>query len=201
MERRVNARSRLIVIGGDAAGMSAASQARRLRGSADLQILALERGHHTSYSACGIPYLVGRTVSSPDELISRDPETFRRDFDIDVRTGTEAEGIDLDRRTVTVRTAGEGAVEEPFDELMIANGAVPVRPDLPGMDAPGVFGVQTLADGIAVREFVDTERPRSAVVVGGGYIGLEMAEAFVQRGMEVHLVEAAAEPKIGRAHV
>nr|WP_274518828.1 FAD-dependent oxidoreductase [Streptomonospora alba] len=190
----MNARSRLIVIGGDAAGMSAASQARRLRGSADLQILALERGHHTSYSACGIPYLVGRTVSSHDELISRDPETFRRDFDIDVRTGTEAEGIDLDRRTVTVRTAGEGAVEEPFDELMIANGAVPVRPDLPGMDAPGVFGVQTLTDGIAVREFVDTERPRSAVVVGGGYIGLEMAEAFVQRGMEVHLVEAAAEP-------
>ncbi|MFD0801916.1 FAD-dependent oxidoreductase [Streptomonospora algeriensis] len=190
----MNARPRLIVIGGDAAGMSAASQARRLRGSTDLRILALERGYHTSYSACGIPYLVGKTVPSPEDLISRDPETFRRDFDIDVRTGTEAEAIDLDRGTVTARTAGEGPVEEPFDELMIATGAVPVRPDLPGMDSPGVFGVQTLADGIAVREFVDTRCPRTAAVVGGGYIGLEMAEAFVQRGMEVHLVEAAAEP-------
>ncbi|WP_460999230.1 FAD-dependent oxidoreductase [Streptomonospora sediminis] len=190
----MNARPRLIVIGGDAAGMSAASQARRLRGAEDLEILALERGPHTSYSACGIPYLVGKTVSSPGELVSRDPETFRRDFGIDVRTSVEVEGIDLDRRTVTARAAGGGAREEPFDELMVATGAVPVRPDLPGMDAPGVFGVQTLSDGIAVREFVDTAGPQTAVVVGGGYIGLEMAEAFVQRGMEVHLVEAAAEP-------
>ncbi|GAA4958510.1 FAD-dependent oxidoreductase [Streptomonospora halophila] len=194
MERRVNARPRLIVIGGDAAGMSAASQARRLRGVEDLEILALERGPHTSYSACGIPYLVGKTVPSPEELISRDPATFRRDHGIDVRTSTEAEEIDLDRRTVTVRGAGEKAREEPFDQLMVATGAVPVRPDLPGMDAPGVFGVQTLSDGIAVRDFVDTERPGTAVVVGGGYIGLEMAEAFVQRGMRVHLVEAAPEP-------
>ncbi|WP_343233541.1 FAD-dependent oxidoreductase [Streptomonospora sp. PA3] len=190
----MNARPRLIVIGGDAAGMSAASQARRLRDSAELEILALERGPHTSYSACGIPYLVGKTVSSPEALISRDPATFRRDFEIDVRTGTEVEGIDLDRRTVTARPAGGRAVEESFDQLMIATGAVPVRPGLPGMDAPGVFGVQTLSDGIAVREFVDSRRPRTAVVVGGGYIGLEMAEAFVQRGMEVRLIEAATEP-------
>ncbi|MBB5998960.1 FAD-dependent oxidoreductase [Streptomonospora salina] len=190
----MNERSRLIVIGGDAAGMSAASQARRLRGAEDLEILALERGHHTSYSACGIPYLVGGTVNSSDSLIARDPATFRRDFGIEVRTATEAEAIDPDRGTVTARTAGGPAVEEPFDALMIATGAVPVRPGLPGMDAPGVFGVQTLADGIAVRDVVDTGRVRTAVVVGGGYIGLEMAEAFVQRGIEVRLIEAASEP-------
>ncbi|WP_242677178.1 FAD-dependent oxidoreductase [Streptomonospora litoralis] len=190
----MNARPRLVVIGGDAAGMSAASQARRQRGTEDLEILALERGPHTSYSACGIPYLVGRTVSSSDDLVSRDPATFRDEFGIDVRTGTDVEAIDLARRTVTARGSDGEAREEPFDQLMIATGAVPVRPDLPGMDAPGVFGVQTLSDGIAVREFVDNEKPETAVVVGGGYIGLEMAEAFVQRGMRVHLVEAADEP-------
>ncbi|MBV2363868.1 FAD-dependent oxidoreductase [Streptomonospora sp. NEAU-YY374] len=194
MERRVNARPRLIVIGGDAAGMSAASQARRLRGPEELDILAFERGRHTSYSACGIPYLVAKTVSSAEDLVARDPETFRRDHAVDVRTGTEVVGVDLDRRTVTARGPGGEETEERFDDLVFATGAVPVRPPLPGIDARGVFGVQTLADGIAVRSYVDEERPSCAVVVGGGYIGLEMAEAFVERGLRVRLVEAAAEP-------
>ncbi|GAA3729334.1 NADPH-dependent 2,4-dienoyl-CoA reductase/sulfur reductase-like enzyme [Spinactinospora alkalitolerans] len=194
MERRVNDRTRLVVIGGDAGGMSAASQARRRCGPDDLEIVALERGDHTSYSACGIPYLVGGTVPSADELIARDPATFIRDHAIDVRTGTEATDVDLDRRVVRTVDAQGAEREERFDRLMIATGAVPIRPDWPGSDAEGIFGVQTLADGIRVREYVDERRPRRAVVVGGGYIGLEMAEAFLERGMRVDLVEAAPEP-------
>ncbi|MFC3998252.1 FAD-dependent oxidoreductase [Nocardiopsis sediminis] len=194
MERAVNARPRLVVVGGDAAGMSAASQARRWRGPEDLEILALERGRHTSYSACGIPYLVGKTVSTAEELVARDPATFAEKYAISVRTETEATAIDLDRRTVTARGADGSVTEEPFDQLMIATGAVPLRADLPGADAEGVFGVQTLADGIAVRAFVDEERPETAVIVGGGYIGLEMAEAFVQRGLRVLLADSGPEP-------
>jgi NADPH-dependent 2,4-dienoyl-CoA reductase/sulfur reductase-like enzyme len=194
MERRVNARPRLVVVGGDAAGMSAASQARRARGSADLEILAFERGRHTSYSACGIPYLVGGTVANPDDLVARDPATFARDFDIEVRTGTEVTAVDLERRCVTARGPDGTVATERYDQLMIATGAVPLRPELPGADAEGVFGVQTLDDGIALRAFLDDARPETAVVVGAGYIGLEMAEALVQRGVRVDLVDAGPEP-------
>ncbi|RCV53660.1 FAD-dependent oxidoreductase [Marinitenerispora sediminis] len=193
MERRVNDRPRLVVVGGDAGGMSAASQARRRLGPEDLRILSLERGPYTSYSACGIPYLVGRTVSSPEELIVRDPATFEREHGIEVRTRTEATDIDLDRRVV--RAVGpDGRVEEPYDLLVIATGAVPQRPDLPGATSTGIFGVQTLGDGVAVRRYVDERSPSAAVVVGAGYIGLEMAEALLRRGIHVTVLEAGPEP-------
>jgi len=185
---------RLVVIGGDAAGMTAASRARRRRDPDDLDIVAFERGPYTSYSACGIPYLVGDLVSDVDELVARSPEEHRRNG-IDVRTGHEVLAIDLNRRQVRVRELGAGAErDEPFDQLVVATGAVPSRPDLPGIDADGIFGVQTLADGVTVRRAVDERAPRRAVVVGGGYIGLEMAEALVRRGLEVALVDRTAQP-------
>ncbi|GAB3499863.1 FAD-dependent oxidoreductase [Nocardiopsis coralliicola] len=194
MERKVNGRERLVVVGGDAAGMSAASQARRRRGPDELEIVALERGAHTSYSACGIPYMVAGTVSGPEDLIARSPEQFRTDHAVDVRTGTAATAVDPESGTVTAHGPG-GAVETiAFDQLVIATGAAPARPDLPGFGARGVFGVQTLADGIAVEEYVERKRPQRAVVVGAGYIGLEMAEAFVTRGMEVTVVDGGPEP-------
>lgn len=183
-----------MVIGGDAAGMAAASQARRRRGPDDLDIVAVERGRFTSYSACGIPYWIGGEVDGPDALVARTPEAFERDFSISVRLGTEAEEIDLDRREVVVRGLADGTTQRlGFDSLVIATGALPVRPDLPGADADGIYGVQTLEDGDAVRRAVESGA-RRAVVVGGGYIGVEMAEAMVRRGLEVTLVEQAAEP-------
>ena len=188
-------RTRLVVIGGDAAGMSTASQARRRRTPDDLEIVAFERGRHTSYSACGIPYLVGGVVADPDQLVVRDPETFRSRYAIDVHLRHEVVGIDTDRRAVRVSDLDAGGERwEPFDELMVATGSVPVRPDLPGADAAGIRGVQTLDDGIALLRLLADEEPRRAVVVGGGYIGLEMAEALVMRGLEVALVEAAPQP-------
>ena len=191
------ARERLVVLGGDAAGMSAASQARRRRGPDDLEILAFERGRFTSYSACGIPYWVGDTVDGPDALIAREPETFRRKQSIDVRMRTEVVGIDLDAREVVVRDLdadGGGEQRHGFDQLMYALGSVPMRPPIDGIDAPGVYGVQTLEDGVAVRAALDEPGVRHVVVVGGGYIGLEMAEAAKNRGFEVTVVDLHETP-------
>jgi NADPH-dependent 2,4-dienoyl-CoA reductase/sulfur reductase-like enzyme len=186
---------RLVVIGGDAAGMSAASQARRRRPPKDLEILALEQGNHTSYSACGIPYFVGGVVADVDRLIARRPEEFRARQAIDVRLRHKAVQIDLDKRAVRVHDLDrDEEAWEGFDQLMIATGATPIRPALPGADAQGIFGVQILGDGLAIYESMRALQPRSAVIVGGGYIGLEMAEAFKLRGLEVSLVERGPQP-------
>ncbi len=184
-----------MVVGGDAAGMSAASQAKRLRGD-DLEVIALERGRHVSYSACGIPYVIGGDVGSLDDLVARTPEQHRANG-IDLRMRSEAVGLDLDRREVEVRDHGEGRTYRlGFDHLVLATGARPRRPDVPGIDADGVFGVQTLDDGEeALDALAALERgPRRAVVVGGGYIGIEMAEAMVNRGLTVTVVTRSAEP-------
>ncbi|MCZ4120445.1 FAD-dependent oxidoreductase [Streptomyces sp. H39-S7] len=185
---------RLVVIGGDATGMSAASQARRRRGPDDLEIIAFERGHHTSYSACGIPYWVGGEVDGADALVARTAAE-HRERGIDLRLGTEAVEIDLDRRRVRTReVAGGGESWTGFDQLVIATGAVPTRPEIPGIDADGVHGVQTLDDGEAVLRTLERGGARRAVVVGGGYIGVEMAEAMIRRGLEVTLVDRGEQP-------
>jgi NADPH-dependent 2,4-dienoyl-CoA reductase/sulfur reductase-like enzyme len=190
---------RLVVIGGDAAGMSAASQARRRRGPDELEIVVFERGNDTSYSACGIPYWIGEVVDDRDDLVVRRPEEFRARQDIDARTRHEVVSIDTEARSVRVRDLGAGEErDEPYDQLLIATGARPVRPDVPGVDGPGVFGVQTLDDGQAIIDHLaalDGDLAgRRGVVVGAGYIGLEIAEAFVTRGMQVHLVDRGPSP-------
>ncbi|MEU9547667.1 FAD-dependent oxidoreductase [Streptomyces werraensis] len=188
------ARERLVVIGGDAAGMSAASQARRMKGPDELEIVAFERGHFTSYSACGIPYWVGGDVGDRDDLIARTPEEHRA-RDIDVRLRTEVTEIDVERGRVRTRHVESGAESwTSYDKLVIATGARPVRPDLPGIDAPGVHGVQTLDDGQALLDTLSRTGGRRAVVVGAGYIGVEMAEALINRGYEVTVVNRGREP-------
>lgn len=188
------ARERLVVIGGDAAGMSAASQARRLRGPDELEIVAFERGHFTSYSACGIPYWVGGDVPDRDRLIARTPEE-HRERSIDLRMRTEVTEIDVAGSRVRSRDLGSGDEQwTSYDRLVIATGARPVRPDLPGADAPGVHGVQTLDDGQALLDSLTAAEGRRAVVVGAGYIGVEMAEALINRGYEVTVVNRGKEP-------
>ena len=186
---------RLVVIGGDAAGMSAASQARRLKGPDELEILAFERGHFTSYAACGIPYWIGGLVDAREELVARAPEVFRDKQAIDVRTGHEVVSIDTDARTVEVDDLETGErTAHGYDQLLIATGATPLRPPVPGIDAEGVFGVQTLDHGQQVLDALSARQPQRAVVIGAGYIGIEMAEAMLLRGLEVHVVEMAAQP-------
>lgn len=183
---------RLAVVGGDAAGMTAAMQARRRRDPDDLEIVAFERGHFASYSACGIPYWVGGAVTERDALIARSPAAFA-EAGISLRLGHEVVGIDLDRRSLTVVHDG-AEIHEPFDLLVYATGAVPVKPPFLDDDLGGVFGVQTLDDGTAIQEWLDAAHPRTAAVVGGGYIGLEMAEALVRRGLDVTVLERGDEP-------
>ena len=186
---------RLVVIGGDAAGMSAASQARRLRGPQELSIVAFDRGNYLSYSACGIPYFVGGAVQEIDKLIVRTPEEFASKQDIDARIRHEVTEIDLDKGAVKVTSSDDGAEAwEGFDKLLVATGATPRRPSLPHADADGIFGVQILDDGRAIFEAMRERRPQRAAVVGGGYIGLEMAEAFKMRGLDVAVVEASSHP-------
>ncbi|HEV7213293.1 MAG TPA: FAD-dependent oxidoreductase [Blastococcus sp.] len=182
------ARDRLVVIGGDAAGLSAAAQARRLRDASDLEIVVLEQGPDASYSACGIPYWVGDLVPDRDRLIARSPAEFAR-RDITLRTCTRAEEIDLAAGTVSVA----GGERLGYDSLVVATGGRPFRPDVPGLDADGVHGVHRLADGADIRAAIAAGAKR-AVVLGGGYIGLEMAEVLKNRGLEVTVVLADPVP-------
>lgn len=186
-----------MVVGGDAAGMSAAAQAKRLR--PDLEVVAFERSTHVSYSACGIPYWVGGDVADAAALVARTADEHRA-LGIDLRTRTEVEALDPARREVRVRTLDDDRVETlGYDHLVLATGATPVRPPLPGIDSAGVLGVQTLDDGAAVLAWLD-ELGRSegarcrAVVVGGGYVGIEMAEALQRHGLSVTVVDRSAEP-------
>ncbi len=183
--------TRLLVVGGDAAGMSAAHQAMRTakkRGS-DLDVTVLEQTTHTSYSACGIPYWVGDEVADADDLVARTPEEHRRSG-LDLRTRHRVEHLDLASRTATAVDLEQGReVRIGFDQVMIATGAEPRRPDWAhGEDVPdGVFVVRNLDDGAALRERLE-RGPRSAVVVGGGYVGVEVAEALARRGLRTTLV-------------
>ena len=179
---------RLAIVGGDAAGMSAAATARRR--DPDLDIVAFERGTFTSYSACGIPYYVGDLVHDVDELVARSPER-HRDNGIDVRVGHEVTAVDLDRRELTVRDLDAARERtEPFDRLVVATGARAIPAPIPGAEA--TEPARTLDAALRFRTQVESGG-RHAVVVGAGYIGLEMAEALVQRGVETVLVEAAGQ--------
>lgn len=185
-------KNRLVVIGGDAAGMSAAAKVRREQ--PDRDILVLERTAYTSYSACGIPYFIGGLIEEADRLVARSPETFRNEYDIDVRTRHEVTSIDPDNRKVEIYDLeNKRSFNEPYDQLLIATGARPFCPEVPGSDADGIFGLSTLASGLRVQRFLDREKPRRAVVVGGGYIGLEMAEALARQEFDITLIQAAPE--------
>ena len=184
-------RERFVVIGADAAGMSAASEARRV--SAGLEIVAFDRGSHASYSQCGMPYWIGGDVASRERLTARSLADFTR-RDIDVRLHHEVLAIDLARRVVRVRDAARGReMEEPYDHLLVATGASPIELPLRGRELGGVFQLDVLEDAIGIQAFLESERPRRAAVVGGGYVGLEMAEALTRRGLTVSLVERGAQ--------
>ncbi len=179
---------RLIVIGGNAAGMSAASKARRM--NSHLQVLALEKTSHVSYSACGIPYYVADQVRHHSELVSITPDEFRAKRGIDVLTQHEVVDISPVQRRVTAVMLSTGKeVAFHYDKLLIAAGGRPFLPTISGRENQQVFTLRTLADGIRIKQFVDQERPRSAALIGGGYIALEMAEAFCRRGISTSIIE------------
>ncbi|GAB6877545.1 FAD-dependent oxidoreductase [Thermaerobacter litoralis] len=184
-------RKRLVVVGGVAAGMSAASRARRL--DPDLEIEVFERSGFVSYGSCGLPYFVGGLIREPSELVIYTPQFFRQKRDIAVHVQHEVTAIHPDEHYLEVRDLVTGRQRQvEFDTLILATGARPVEPPIPGLDLKGVHFLRLIEDGIAVREHARAlvaQGRRKAVVVGGGYIGLEMAEALVSVGMEVAIVE------------
>lgn len=188
---------KLVVIGGDAAGMSAASTARRLKSAEELDIVVFEQGDTTSYAACGIPYWVADLVTARENLIARAPDVFRDKQQIDVRIRHRATAIDATSKTVTATNLGTGEeVTVAYDDLLIATGASPIVPPIDGVDLPSVYSVKTLPDGDKIRDALATRDVKTVAVVGAGYIGIEMAEAFVLRGFNVELIDAAATPLV-----
>lgn len=187
----------IVIIGGDAAGMSAASKAKRI--DPNLEVVVLERGEWVSYAACGLPYYVKGDIASLEDLVAVPAGTFRTKRGIDLRTSHEAESIDPAAKTVSVRSA-DGTYSQPYDKLLIATGGRAVRPPLEGMDLEGVFTFQSMEAGGAVREYVErlksnrdgNSNPQTTAVIGGGYIGVEMAEALSAQGLKVHLFEMAS---------
>jgi NADPH-dependent 2,4-dienoyl-CoA reductase/sulfur reductase-like enzyme len=180
---------KILIIGGDAAGMSAASQIKRRQ--KDWQVTVLEKGRFTSYASCGIPYYLAGDVEDFDDLVVVTPEQFREKRGIDVRMGWEATSIDIREKTVTARTDSGSLEALPFDRLLLATGASPIVPSWPGIDLDGITAVRNLEDAARLEEWLKRE-PKRAVVVGAGYVGLEMAEALRRRGLEVTVVEKLA---------
>ena len=183
-------RKKIVIVGGVAGGASCAARARRL--SEEAEIVLVERGQHISFANCGMPYYIGGAIADRDRLLVQTPAAMRKRFRLDVRTRTEAVRINRDDRTVTLRDLQTGdEVQESYDVLVLSPGAEPVRPKLPGADHPKVFTLRNLSDMDAIKAAVDDGKPSRAVVVGGGYIGLEMTEALRERGVGVTLVELA----------
>ncbi|TYL37403.1 pyridine nucleotide-disulfide oxidoreductase [Natronococcus pandeyae] len=173
-------------IGGDAAGMSAASKAKRE--NPELDVVVFEKGEWVSYAACGMPYYVKGAVDELDDLVTISPDEFRSERDIDLRTNAEVVAIDPDAAEVTVDADGD-TYEQPYDDLLIATGASAIEPPFDGLELDGVFTIHDMDEADAIEDYVTQHEPETAAIVGGGYVGIEMAEALSARGADVHLYE------------
>ena len=179
-----------VIIGSVAGGATCAARLRRLDGEAE--IVLLERGSYISYANCGLPYHAGDVIKSRDALLLQTPEAMHAKFDIDVRIQNEAVSIDRGSRTVTVKKLQTGELyEETYDTLVIATGSSPVRPPIPGIDSPRIRTLWTIPDTDHIRDMIEKDSIRTAAVVGGGFIGLEMAENLRHAGLDVSLIEAS----------
>jgi len=179
---------RVLIVGGVAGGAACAARLRRLDESAE--IVVFERGGHVSFANCGLPYYVGNVITKRDDLLVASPERFRDLFNVQVQVRHEVVSIDRQARTVEVKDLEAGTVgREPYDVLVLSPGARPVRPELPGIDLPGIFTLRNLEDADRLRQWIQGRRAERALVVGGGFIGLEMAENLHRRGIHVTLLE------------
>lgn len=180
--------STYVIVGGVAGGATAAARLRRLDENA--QIIVLERGPYVSFANCGLPYYIGNVITQRDALLVSTPEKLKGEFAIDVRTGHEVVSIDRPRKTVRVRNVHSGQEQDvAYDKLILAPGAKPLVPPFPGADLPGVYTLRNIPDTDAIKAHVDKGNVKHAVIVGGGFIGLEMAENLMRRGVAVTIAE------------
>ena len=179
---------KVVIVGGVAGGATAAARLRRLDEGAEIVIL--ERSGYVSYANCGLPYYIGGTIEDKGALTLQTPESFRARFNIDVRVRHEVLSLQPQAHTVTVRRLDDGAeYTESYDKLILSPGAKAIRPPLPGIDLEGIFTLRTVEDTLRIREFLEHHQPKSAVVVGGGFIGLEMAENLIHAGVHTTLIQ------------
>jgi NADPH-dependent 2,4-dienoyl-CoA reductase/sulfur reductase-like enzyme len=176
----------IVIIGGDAAGMSAASQARRI--NSKLSIIVLEKGQHVSYAACGLPYYISDEVKASEDLIAIDVSEFITKRNIEIRMNTEVFAVDFSEKTIAARSAGE-TMQLSYKTLVIATGARAVVPQIAGIDNSYVFFLRNLAQGVQIKEYLAKRQPHSGIIIGGGFIGLEMAEALRKKSIDVTIIE------------
>lgn len=183
-------KKRVLIVGGVAGGATCATRLRRL--DEDAEIIVLDRGPYVSFANCGLPYYVGNVINEEEKLLLATPALFQERFNIEVRTGNEVAAIDREGCAIAVRDLETGQeYREHYDALVLSPGAAPVCPPWPGIGLPGIFTLRTIPDSRQIRQWIESKSPRNAVVVGGGFIGLEMAENLAHRGLAVTVVEMA----------
>ena len=178
-----------VIVGGVAGGASAAARLRRLDEHAN--IIIFERGEYVSFANCGLPYYIGGVIEDREDLTLQTPESFKARFNIDVRVQSEVVAIDTAAKTVTVKTASGEEYVESYDKLILSPGAKPIIPGIPGADSSLVFTLRNIPDSLKIKDFIEQNKPTSAVIAGGGYIGVELAENLVHAGLDVTIVELA----------
>ncbi|MDX9916407.1 MAG: FAD-dependent oxidoreductase [Gudongella sp.] len=179
---------KVVIVGGVAGGATALTRLRRLDESAE--IVLFERGEYISFANCGLPYYIGGTIEQRDALLVSTPEAIMKKYNVDVRNLSEVTKIDRDNKSVEVKNLKTGEVyNESYDYLLLSTGSSPIKPPIPGIDAPNIFSLWNIPDTDAIKAYIDEKKPKSAVVVGGGFIGLEMAENLYDQGLNVAVVE------------
>ncbi|WP_379969651.1 CoA-disulfide reductase [Ectobacillus sp. sgz5001026] len=180
---------KVLIVGGVAGGASAAARLRRLDEKAE--IIMFERDEHISFANCGLPYYIGEVIKDRDKLLVQTPDAMKARFNIDVRIFSEVTHVDTKNKKVTVQSKNKGTYEEGYDYVILSPGTKALKPPIPGIDHDTIFTLRNIADTDAIKAYVDKNETKSAVVIGGGYIGVEMAENLKERGLEVVLCEAA----------
>lgn len=179
---------RLLIIGGVAGGASCAARARRL--SEEIEIIIFDRGPYVSFANCGLPYYVGNVIQDESKLLVASTELFKKRFNIEVRVESNVQLIDRDNKEIEIKDLKTGKLyREQYDALVLSPGASPIRPPLPGIDLPGIFALRTIPDSRLIRNWIDEKKVKSAVIIGGGFIGMEMTENLAERGIAVSIVE------------
>jgi len=180
--------AKYVIVGGVAGGASTAARLRRLDENAE--IILFERGDYISYANCGLPYYAGGEITERERLFVMTPEKFHAWLHVDVRVATNVESIDRENKSVTVKNVHTGAQsKETYDVLILSPGAEALKPPIPGIDLEGIYSLRNVPDIDKIKKHIDEKHPERAVIVGGGFIGLEMAEAFTKRGIKTHVVE------------
>ena len=180
---------KILVIGGVAGGASTVARLRRLDESAE--IIMFERDAYISFANCGLPYYIGETIKEREKLLVQTPESMHDRFNIDVRINSEVIGVDVNKKTVQVNSKNKGTYEESYDYLVLSPGAKAISPNIEGINSNRIFTLRNIPDTDAIKSLVDRKGIKSTVVIGGGYVGVEMAENLKEKGLEVTLVEAA----------